>query len=121
MSNVMLATRDGALVATIVGRIDGRTAPELQDQLLPAMEGAMHAVYDVSQVDFMSSAGFRLLLLLCRMAATKGGQLSLVGLSDDIRDTMEMTGFLEFFVLCTTLDEALTKVRNESLGSACAR
>ena len=38
--------------------------------------------------------------------ASKGGQLALVGLSDEIRDTMEMTGFLDFFIVAATVDEA---------------
>lgn len=119
MSYLSCDVRGDALVATIAGRIDGQTAPVLQEQLLAAMADVTHAVYDVSGVSYMSSAGFRLLLLLGRSAASKGGQLALVGLLDEIRDTMEMTGFLDFFLVCQSQDEALGKVRNESVGHAC--
>ena len=120
MSYLSCETRGDVLVATIAGRIDGQTAPVLQEQLFAAMADATHAVYDVSGVSYMSSAGFRLLLLLCRSAASKGGQLAMVGLLDEIRDTMDMTGFLDFFLVCKSLDEALEKVRNESVGPAYA-
>jgi anti-sigma B factor antagonist len=120
MSTMNFELRDDALVATIEGRIDGQTGPVLQDRLMVAMTDATHAVYDVTGVSYMSSAGFRLLLLLCRMAAAKGGQSALVGLADEVRDTMEMTWFLDFFLVCATQDEALSKVRNESVGHACA-
>jgi anti-sigma B factor antagonist len=116
MSQLTSETRDGVLVATIIGRIDGQTAPLLQDQLLAAMADSTHAIYDVASVSYMSSAGFRLLLLLCRTAALKGGRLAMVGLLDEVRDTMEMTGFLDFFLICDSLDEALGKVRNEPIS-----
>jgi anti-sigma B factor antagonist len=120
-SNLNCEVRGDVLIATIAGRIDGQTGPALQDQLLAAMSQATHAVYDMAQVPFMSSAGFRLLLLLYRTVSIKGGQLAMVGLSDEIRDTMDMTGFLDFFLVCKTLDEGLTKVRNEPVEHARAR
>jgi anti-sigma B factor antagonist len=120
MSELKYQLSDDVLVATIAGRIDGQTTPALQEQLLTAMADATHAVYDVTQVPYMSSAGFRLLLLLCRTAAGKGGRLAMVGLIDEVRDTMDMTGFLDFFLVCGSLDEALGKVRNEPVSHACA-
>jgi anti-sigma B factor antagonist len=121
MSQLTFETHGDVLVATIAGRIDGQTGPQMQDRLLVAMADATHAVYDVAGVSYMSSAGFRLLLLLCRTAALKGGRLALVGLIDEVRDTMDMTGFLDFFLVCSTLDEALEKVRHESIGHVGAR
>jgi anti-sigma B factor antagonist len=120
MSSLTFELRENILLAHIAGRIDGQTGPQLEQQLLAAMAGATHAVYDVAGVPYMSSAGFRLLLVLCRTAAAKGGQLAIVGLADEIRDTMEMTGFLDFFLVCNTRDEALAKVRHEPVGHACA-
>jgi anti-sigma B factor antagonist len=120
MSKLEFTTRDGVLVATITGRIDGQSGPVLQEQLVAAMGNATHAVYDMAGVTYMSSAGFRLLLLLYRTASMKDGQLALVGLIDDIRDTMDMTGFLDFFLVCSSLDEALGKVRHEPVSRACA-
>ena len=116
MSQLTFETRDNVLVATIAGRIDGQTGPLLQAQLLAAMGDVTHTVYDMAGVTYMSSAGFRLLLLLYRTASMKDGQMALVGLIDEIRDTMDMTGFLDFFLVCNTLDEALGKVRHEPVG-----
>jgi anti-anti-sigma regulatory factor len=48
--------------------------------------------------------------------------LALVGLSDEIRDTMSMTGFLDFFVLTTTLEEAVQSVKEaRSVSEGAAR
>jgi anti-sigma B factor antagonist len=122
MSNPLsLELRDDVLTATVAGNIDGQSAPGLQNQLLDALTSATSAVLDVSQVAYMSSAGFRMLLLVYRSLAIKGGRLALVGLSDEIRDTMSMTGFLDFFVLSQSLEEAIEQVtlaRSASEGAS---
>ena len=112
--SITIDVQDSVLTATIVGRIDGQTVPGLQSQLLQSLDDATTAVFDVAQVDYMSSAGFRLLLLIYRTLSLNGGQLALVGLIEDIRDTMEMTGFLDFFTLHDTVESALNQVRSHA-------
>jgi anti-sigma B factor antagonist len=51
----------------------------------------------------------------------RGGQLAIVGLSDEIRDTMEMTGFLDFFVIAASVDEGLAQVQHVSNDHAGSR
>ena len=109
--------RDDGVTAAISGAIDGQSAPGLQAQLLEALAEAAFAVFEVSQVPFMSSAGFRMLLLTYRSLAIRGGKVALVGLSEEIRDTMAMTGFLDFFILCETLDEAIEQLTLASAAS----
>jgi anti-sigma B factor antagonist len=109
-TSLSLEFHDDVLTAAVAGNIDGQSAPGLQNQLLDALTSAHGAVLDVTQVAYMSSAGFRMLLLVYRSLAIKDGRLALVGLSEEIRDTMAMTGFLDFFVLSDTLDEALQRV-----------
>jgi anti-sigma B factor antagonist len=64
-------------------------------------------ILDMSEVAYMSSAGLRMLLVMYRTIISKSGKVVLVGLSEDIRDTMSMTGFLDFFTYFETLDEGL--------------
>jgi anti-sigma B factor antagonist len=82
---------------SIEGSIDGKTAPMLREELKPSLETAHNVLLDMSGVDYMSSAGLRLLLLIYREFAAKKGKLVLVGLSPDIRSVMSHTGFLSFF------------------------
>jgi anti-sigma B factor antagonist len=91
-------------VAVVSGEIDSKTAGAAQAELLPLIEKSGKAVLDLTQVTFMSSAGLRMLLLLSRHATAREGRLALVGLSDEIRDTMSMTGFLGFFRVADTLE-----------------
>ena len=97
-------------VAVISGDIDSKTAPQAQAQLLSEIESTVRLVMDMSGVGFMSSAGLRMMLLMYRQATSKEGKIALVGLSDEIKDTMSMTGFLNFFVVADTLDEGLKAI-----------
>ncbi len=58
-------------------------------------------------VVYLSSAGLRMLLLAYRQAAARESDLLLAGLSEEIRDTMEMTGFLDFFTTIDTVEAGL--------------
>ena len=71
------------------------------------MESAKKAILDLSKVDYLSSAGLRLLLLIYREFAAKSGKLVLLGVSEDIRTVMSHTGFLNFFTVAGSKPEAL--------------
>jgi anti-sigma B factor antagonist len=62
---------------------------------------------DMTQVDYMSSAGLRMLLSTYRSASGAQAQVMLVGLSEEIQDTMSATGFIGFFTLYDTVAAAL--------------
>jgi len=64
-------------------------------------------ILDMSKVDYLSSAGLRLLLLIYREFAAKKGRLVLLGVSEDIQTVMLHTGFLNFFTLAGSRAEAL--------------
>jgi anti-sigma B factor antagonist len=104
---IEIKVEDGTSIATISGEIDGRTAPQVQDELLPVIGEHGKLVLELSGVTYMSSAGLRVLLLMYRQATAKDGKVVLVGLSDEIRDVMSMTGFLNFFVVADSLAEGL--------------
>ncbi|MFA5262405.1 MAG: STAS domain-containing protein [Opitutaceae bacterium] len=84
-------------IVTIEGAIDGKTAPEAQAALAPVLAEFPLLVLDLSKVNYMSSAGLRVLLLINRQLAAKKGKAILVGLNESITETMRITGFLQFF------------------------
>ncbi|MFN6569554.1 anti-sigma factor antagonist [Dendronalium sp. ChiSLP03b] len=94
-------------VVELVGDIDTNTAPSVQGQILPLAQAGIRMILEMTKVAYMSSAGLRILLSLYRQISVKGGQIILVGLSEEIRDTMDNTGFLDFFKTCDTLEQAL--------------
>ena len=96
-----------AAIIVIVGEIDGKTAPQAQAELQPVIQQYQTVVLQMSSVTYLSSAGLRMLLLVYRQAAAKEGKVVLVGLSEEIMDTMSMTGFLNFFQLADSIEAAL--------------
>ncbi|HLK56953.1 MAG TPA: STAS domain-containing protein [Chthonomonadaceae bacterium] len=100
-------SRDQSAIAVITGEIDGKTAPLVQAELLPVIQQHDKVILDMRSVVYLSSAGLRMLLLAYRQAAARESDLLLAGLSEEIRDTMEMTGFLDFFTTVDTVEAGL--------------
>ena len=94
-------------VFTIEGDIDGNTAPEAQAQVTPLASADAKIAMDMSSVSYMSSAGLRMLLVIYRTIMGQGGQVVLVGLSEELQDTMTLTGFMDFFEHYDSIDEGL--------------
>lgn len=96
----------------VSGDVDGSTAPELQEHVLGAAGPGCRLLLDMSQVSFMSSAGLRVMLLLYRQISSNSGKVVLVGLSEDLQDTMSATGFLKFFTIAATLEAGAEALNN---------
>ena len=94
-------------IVKLSGDLDGSTAPVVQTQIMPLATLNVKMILDMSGVSYMSSAGLRMLLVMYRTIVSKSGKVVLVGLAEEIRDTMAMTGFLDFFTYVETLDEGL--------------
>jgi len=95
-------------VVQLDGDLDGSTAPDAQTQIVPLAIAGSKIVIDMSKVPYMSSAGLRMLLVLYRSIAGSGGKVVLVGLSSELEDTMQLTGFLDFFSHFSTLDAGIS-------------
>jgi anti-sigma B factor antagonist len=100
----------GVLVITLVGELDASTAPEIQQHLLRRFGAHHKIVIDASGITFMSSAGLRLLLGIYRHVKGNSGNLVLAGVSDDLRDTMQMTGFWSFLDVVGNVDDAVARL-----------
>ena len=105
--DINVKTAGPATVVEIVGDIDGKTAPQVQTQVLPLVQPGRRILMDMTQVDYMSSAGLRMLLSTHRTASGTQVRVVLAGLSEEIQDTMAATGFIGFFTLYDTVGAAL--------------
>jgi anti-anti-sigma factor len=81
------------LILSLEGRLDTVTAPDLQEQLIPEFDKTKHIQLDFKQLIYVSSAGLRVLLMGEKTAKAKGGKMSLVNVSAEIKEIFEMTGF----------------------------
>jgi anti-anti-sigma factor len=87
------------LVLSLEGRVDTITAPDLQGQLIPEFDKVNHIQLDCKQLAYVSSAGLRVLLIGEKTAKAKGGKMSLVNVSAEIKEILEMTGFADILTI----------------------
>jgi anti-sigma B factor antagonist len=105
--DVQITNVDDVTVVALAGELDGKTAPVAQAKVLPLAQSGCKLLVDMSKVPYMSSAGLRMMLLIYRQVSASDGQSVLVGLSEEIKDTMEVTGFLDYFEVRDTYEAGL--------------
>ena len=104
--------RDEVTIVEISGSLDANTTPQAQDEVMPLIVPNCLLVLDMSNCQFVSSAGLRLLLMIAkRIKTAEGGQWCLASVSEEIMDVMEMTGFDQFFKTFDTVSEATEAIR----------
>ena len=78
-------------------RLDSFNYQQTQADILPILERGSNVVLDMTACRYISSAGLRVLLYSKKVAASKGLKLCLVGISEEVKDIMDVTGFSNFF------------------------
>jgi len=90
---------NGTLTLTLEGKISVNTSPQLQEALIPALDEAGSVILDFSNITFVASAGLRVLLIGQETANEKGVSLTLRGVSDEVMEVFEMTGFTDILTI----------------------
>ncbi|MBJ3776347.1 STAS domain-containing protein [Acuticoccus mangrovi] len=100
------------LVLVLSGRIDSATAKTLETEILGRLgQGVARIVIDLAKVEYISSAGLRVILLGGKKAKAGGGAIVLCTLQPAIRDVFEISGFLRLFEVTPTRTEAVSVAR----------
>lgn len=94
---VVSEVKDGVFEVSIQGRMDTITAPELLKQFQNAGTGIRAIHVDVSRMAYVSSAGLRVLLMMYKSLENKDS-FDMTGVSDDVREILETTGFDQFLL-----------------------
>ncbi len=97
--NISRVQEEGKLSLALEGRLDTTTAPQLQDVLLPAFDEAKEIALDFRKLAYVSSAGLRVLLMGQKESKRKGGAMTLTGVSEDVMEVFEMTGFADILTI----------------------
>lgn len=104
-------TVGGALVIQTFGRLDSGTAPAFEKHLVERLEQGVQAlVIDFGPLDYISSAGLRVLLMTAKRIKQSNGRMAMCNLSDSIHQVLEISGFLTILTVCSDRDEAVVKV-----------
>ena len=85
--------QNSSLTVTISGNIDTVTAPELDSKLQENISDVKDLVLDFAAVDYISSAGLRVILMANQQMEDVDGNLTIKNVNEDVRDVFEMTGF----------------------------
>lgn len=84
---------EGATILAIAGRIDSNTSEKLQEVLLSAIDVSNEVVLDFSNVDYISSAGLRVLLMGQKKSNSKNSTMDLTNVSEIVMQVLETVGF----------------------------
>ena len=87
-----------ATVLKIEGRLDTTTAPELENTINGEGDALETLVLDFEKVNYISSAGLRVLLTAQKKMNTQGS-MELINVSEEVMDILEMTGFADILVI----------------------
>ena len=98
MMTISIERDNGLTVMRIEGRLDTTTAPELENTINGESEALKNLVLDFKGVDYISSAGLRVLLSAQKKMNIQG-TMELTNVSEDVMDIFEMTGFADILVI----------------------
>jgi len=109
--NLQQETRDDVLILRPMGRLDSSSSPELERTLSEHLDaGVKRLVFDLGDLDYISSAGLRVVLLAGKKLRATQGKLVLVGMRTTVKEVFEMSGFLTLFAVAANVDEGISKV-----------
>lgn len=95
--NISKDLNETKLTLTIDGRIDTTSAPQLEAEI-DAITDITELVLDFSGVEYISSAGLRVILKAQKLMNSKG-KMKLINVNDDVMDVFDITGFLDILMV----------------------
>lgn len=91
-------SRDAELMITLSGRLDTTTAPQLESELKASLGGVEKLVLDFAGLDYLSSAGLRV-LLAAQKTMNKQGSMVIRSVNEIIAEIFEVTGFSDILTI----------------------
>ena len=98
MLNITKNTNETELTVSLTGRLDTTTAPELEKELRDSLDGVTTLVIDMTALDYISSAGLRV-LLSTQKVMNKQGEMKVVHVGETIMEIFEVTGFSDILII----------------------
>ena len=85
-------------ILIVSGRLDTQTAPELEAELDAVLSGLKDLTFDMTNLEYVSSAGLRV-ILKAQKAMNAQGSMKLTGVNDSIMEVFDITGFLDILTI----------------------
>jgi len=107
MTVAPMALQNGVFALRVAGRLDSVTSPELESACDHwTLSGVRKLVLDFSELEYISSAGLRAVLLAAKNMRLKGGEVALCGAAGVVRQVMDMSGFSATFTIYESVEVA---------------
>jgi anti-sigma B factor antagonist len=104
-------TEGGCHVVAVTGRLDSNSSPALEDVLYARVQEQPAVVVDLQQLQYVSSAGLRVLLKSAKEARGAGHRLALAALTPQVQEVFEISGFTAIFSIFESRRQAIEGLR----------
>ena len=96
--DILVEKNNGKMKLSLTGRLDTNTSPKFLDYLKEAMVGTEELIIDLKEVDYISSAGLRVILLAQKTMSAQGS-MSVANVQEDVMEVLELTGFTDILTI----------------------
>jgi len=102
---------DSPTILALIGRLDSNNAATAEKEVSERIEsGERQLILDFSQLDYISSAGLRVVLKAAKQVRAAGGDMAIYGMHAKVREVFEMSGFLSILTVRDNKDAAVAAV-----------
>ncbi len=98
MLNINKKTENGTCTVALEGRLDTITSPELETELKASLDGVTELIMDFEKLEYISSAGLRVLLSAQKTMNTQGS-MKVIHVNDTVMEIFEVTGFVDVLTI----------------------
>ena len=87
---------NSTLTVVLIGRLDAVTAMDLDKELKTSLNGVKELIFDLAQLDYIASAGLRILLKYQKLMDKNGNEMKIKNVKVEVKEVLDMTGFSDF-------------------------
>ena len=113
MLNITKEKEEGKLVFNLEGKLDTVTSTDLEKEIMDSIEDVKELVIDCTKLEYVSSAGLRVLLAALKIM-NKQGSMKVTNVCEEIMSIFEMTGFNEILTIDNDTKEAKEEAEEEA-------
>jgi len=105
---VLEKRQEGICILELLGRLDSNTSPEFERKIFEVIDdGTKSVIVNFASLDYISSAGLRVLLKASKELKRSDGKVVLCAMKDYIKEVFEIAGFVSIFPITSSVVEAV--------------
>jgi anti-sigma B factor antagonist len=106
--DIVEVKQGGVSTFKLQGRLDSNTSQSFEKRLLDAIsDGTKNVIIDFKELDYISSAGLRVILKATKTLKRQDGKIMLCSMQDYVKEVFEIAGFDSFLPIVPSLDDAV--------------